>query len=296
MLNTWRTWQYAQSLSQRTVDERTNTVRRMAEWTGCQPETASPHQIVTWLAEGGEWKARTRWTYHTNLCAWFLWLQKQGHRTDNPMINISKPKRPRCNPHPISNHDMQRLLVVKCRRRTKAMILLAAFQGLRAHEIAKIKGEHLDLVERKMTVTGKGNVTATLPLHHRVIEIAYQMPRRGYWFPGKERGHQRRESVCGTIKEAMIRAGVVGSGHWLRHWFGTALLESGVDVRTVQTLMRHQDLSSTAIYTQVSAQRQADGIQLLDPFRLTPLAEVTSAMRAAVFDRGDHDAMASEVA
>ncbi len=207
------------------------------------------------------------------------------------MVMISKPKRPRSIPHPVSNHDLQRLLAVRAHRRTKAMILLAAFQGLRAHEIAKIKGEHLDLIERKMTVTGKGNVTAVLPLHHRVIEIAYQMPRRGYWFPGKDHGHQRRESVCGTLKDAMIRAGVVGSGHWLRHWFGTALLESGVDLRTVQTLMRHQDLTSTAIYTRVSDQRQAEGIERLDPFRLAPLAKVTEQMRAAVFDRDDRAAM-----
>jgi integrase len=56
------------------------------------------------------------------------------------------------------------------------MALLGAMQGLRAHEIAKIKGEHLDLIDRTMIVAGKGGVTSTLPLHHLVVEIAYQMP------------------------------------------------------------------------------------------------------------------------
>lgn len=264
----------------------------MALWTNKPPESATVEEIARWLAEGGEWSARTRWTYHTSLCAWFLWLQKQGLRVDNPMVMIGKPKRPRSVPHPVSNQDMQRLLAVNSRRRTKAMILLAAFQGLRAHEIAKVKGEHFDLIERKMSVNGKGNVDAVLPLHHRVIEIAYQMPRRGFWFPGADHGHQRRESICGTVKEAMVRAGVVGSGHWLRHWFGTALLESGVDVRVVQTLMRHQDLSSTAIYTLVNARQQADGIERLDPFRMAPLAEVTPEMLAAVLDAGDGEQVA----
>ena len=103
-----------------------------------------------------------------------------------------------------------------------------------------------------------------------------------YWFPGVDRGHQRRESVCGTIKEAMIRAGVPGSAHWLRHWFGTALLEAGVDVRVVQTLMRHQNLATTEIYTLVSDGRRAEGIERLDPFRAAPLVEVTPEMQRVI--------------
>jgi site-specific recombinase XerD len=64
----------------------------------------------------------------------------------------------------------------------------------------------------------------------------------------------------------MIRAGVPGSCHSLRHWFATALVRAGVDLRTVQELMRHQDLSATAICTDVAKKQRAKGIQLLDPF------------------------------
>lgn len=267
LLAEWRTWQYAKSLSHRTVEDRIATVLRICQWhRGLQPQSLQPNQIVEWLAEGGEWSLNTRWTYHTSLTAWFLWLQKLGHRTDNPMVNIDRPKRLKGTPRPVSNRDLQRLLGTRMNRRTRAMILLAAFQGLRVHEIAKIKGEHFNLPERTLTVTGKGGYTVTMPLHHRVLEIAFQMPRKGFWLPGPDRGHQRRESVSGTIKEAMTRAGVPGSAHCLRHWFGTALVEAGVDMRTVQTLLRHQNLSTTAIYTAVSDRRQADGIERLDPF------------------------------
>ncbi len=271
LVKAWRTWQFAQSLSSRTVTERTQAVIRMAEWAHTQPELATVEHVVTWLAEGGNWKASTRWTYHAALSAWFLWLQTQGHRLDNPMVMVGKPRKPKGEPHPVSNEHLRQLLSVRSRRRTKAMILLAAFEGFRAHEIAKVKGEDLDLVGRTITVIGKGDVEATIPLHHRVIEIAYQMPRRGFWFPGVDDGHQRRESICTTIKEAMVRAGVPGSAHWLRHWFGTALLEAGVDPRTVQVLMRHQSAQSTAIYTLVSERRRAEGIERLDPFRIEPL-------------------------
>jgi site-specific recombinase XerD len=287
VLNEWRMWQFARSLSKRTVDERVATVARMAEWCRVQPELATTSDIVEWLAEGGDWSANTRWTYYTSVSAWFKWLQKLDHRTDNPMVKIDHPKRSKGVPHPVSNHDMQRLLAIRARRRTKAMIVMASFQGYRVHEIAKLKGEHFDLINRTVTVTGKGGITATLPLHHRALEIAYQMPRKGYWFPGADRGHQRRESISQTIKDAMVRANVVGSAHWLRHWFGTALLEAGVDVRTVQTLMRHQHLATTEIYTKVSDQRRAEGIERLDPFRMEPLVRVTPEMRRAILDVDD---------
>lgn len=238
----------------------------MALWCNVDPERADTEQIAAWLAEGGDWAPRTRWTYHGALAAWFGWLHTQGFRSDNPMDMIGKPKRPKSDPRPISSDDLTRLLCTAMRRRTRAMILLAAFEGFRVHEIAKVKGEHLDLVERTITVTGKGGISATLPLHHLVVEHAYMMPRRGYWFPGPTSGHQRRESVGGTIKEVMIRAGVPGSAHQLRHWFGTALVEAGVDLRTVQTLMRHQNLTSTAIYTAVTERRRAEGIERLNPF------------------------------
>ena len=296
IIKTWRTRQLAKSLSRRTVDERVATVLRMAAWCNTTPEAAGTDAIAEWLAEAAEWSVSTRWTYHTSLSAWFLWLQKNGYRTDNPMIMIDRPKRPKGKPHPVSNEDMQRLLVVRARRRTRAMILLAAFAGFRVHEIAKVKAEDFDLVARTVTVTGKGLFTATLPLHERIVEHAYQMPRKGFWFPGPDRGHQRRESVSQTIKEAMVRAGVTGSAHWLRHWYGTALLEAGVDVRIVQTLLRHQNLATTEIYTKVPEIRRIAGIERLDPFRVAPVVEVTPAMHAAILDAiRDRDCRADDV-
>lgn len=262
----WRTWQLARSLSSRTVTERCATVIRVSEYWNTAPELLTEDQIVLWLAEGGEWSGTTRWTYHTTLCAWFLWLQKTKRRVDNPMINIDKPKRPKSEPHPVSNDGMVRILRTRMHAKTRGMVLLAAFQGFRAHEIAKVRGEDFDLVAETVRVDGKGAVEATLPLHPRVLEMARLMPTKGYWFPGPDRGHQRRESVCGTIKDVMVRAGVPGSAHSLRHWFATALLEAGVDVRTVQVLMRHQNMATTQIYTLVSERRKAKGIELLNPF------------------------------
>lgn len=266
----WRTWQQGQSLSLRTVEDRCAAVLRCAEWAAQDPQSLRPDQISGWLASG-DWARNTRWSYHACLNSWFCWLVQMEYRADNPMAKVGRPKRARGVPRPVSDDNMRRLLRSRMHRRTRAMVLLGSMQGLRAHEIAKVKGSDLDLIDRTMVVTGKGGVTATLPLHPLVVEIAYQMPRKGFWFPGADRGHQRRESVSQTISEAMVRAGVPGSAHCLRHWFGTALVRAGVDLRTVQTLMRHQNLSSTAIYTAVADEQCSKGIQLLDPFGLATM-------------------------
>jgi site-specific recombinase XerD len=275
LVDVWRTWQFAQSLSARTVAERVGTLARITAWSQTPPDALTVEHIAEWLA-AGDWCANTRWSYHRTLSVWFLWLQKQGHRVDNPMMRIGTPRRPRSEPRPIADGNLRRLLSSRMHRRTRAMILLACFEGLRVHETAKIKGEHLDLEARTMVVTGKGGVTATLPLHHSVIKQAYLMPAKGFWFPGTDHGHQHRESVGHTIKQAMIRAGVPGSAHQIRHYFGTALVRAGVDLRTVQVLMRHQNLTSTAIYTQVADEQRVDGINRLDPFgvgRMRPVVD-----------------------
>ncbi len=170
------------------------------------------------------------------------------------------------------------------------MVLLAALQGLRVHEIAKIKGEHLDLLDRTMTVTGKGGVIATLPLHRLVVMHAALMPSKGYWFPSANGGHQRRESISNTIKSAMVRAGVSGSAHQLRHWFGSALVAADVDLRTTQELMRHQNLTSTAIYTLVSDERRANGIDRLNPFLVTSQTPQRGLISARNHADGFYDA------
>lgn len=267
LLNLWATWQYAQSLSVRTVTERAWTVRRMAQWCGVSPELATLEHIVRWLAEGSDsdegWSPRTRWTYHSALRAWFTWLQTQGHRLDNPMIHIPSPRRPKSEPRPVTDEELSRILRVRMWKRTRAMALLATLQGFRVHEIAKVKGEHFDLIARTVEVTGKGGVAKVMPLHPLVVEIAYQMPRKGYWFPSKKGGHVRRESVSHTLGKVFDRAGVAGAGHRLRHWYGTALIEEGVDLRTAQELLRHASMQSTQIYTQVKNARRAEGIERL---------------------------------
>jgi site-specific recombinase XerD len=134
------------------------------------------------------------------------------------------------------------------------MCLLAAYQGLRVHEIAKMHGRDVDLGGALLRVSGKGGVVAELPLHSEVERAALTMPRSSWWFSSTfapDRPIQGR-TVTTHISTAMRRAGVAGVPHSLRHWHATALLRGGTDIRTVQTLMRHASLATTQVYLEVT--------------------------------------------
>jgi integrase/recombinase XerD len=120
-----------------------------------------------------------------------------------------------------------------------------------------------------LRVTGKGDRAETLPLHPVLVEAAATMPQRGIWFPGNSR--RRGESIARrseslVINNAMDRAGIPGgTAHRLRHWYGTKLVADGTDLRTAQTLLRHVNLNTTAIYVQVSDVRRTEAIDRLNP-------------------------------
>lgn len=261
----------ARSLRPVTIDERLRVLRSLEEHSGTEPALVSADQIADWLA-AGQWGASTRATYHGYAKAWFDWLNAQDIRDDNPLVKIPTPRTPRRRPRPVDDRHMDRLLATRMHTKTRAMILLAALAGLRVHEIAKVRGEDVDLIAGVLHVIGKGGVVDSLPLHPLLAEVAQSLPRRGYWFPANARAAQpntcvRSKSVSDIIAGVMRRAEVPGTPHSLRHWFGTTLVDSGVDLRTAQELLRHASLATTQIYTQVSSRRRVEGINLLDPWR-----------------------------
>jgi integrase/recombinase XerD len=146
------------------------------------------------------------------------------------------------------------------------MILLATLAGLRVHEIAKFSGEDIDWETMAMIVTGKGGKTAYLPVHPLIAQDACRFPREGAWFPayGRE-GPITPHAVSKAIKSCMDRAGVRGKPHQLRHYYGTALLRNGANLRVVQELMRHGSIATTQIYTEVTTSEMRAAVNALLP-------------------------------
>ncbi len=254
LLADWVLWM--DGCSGRTVTARMQIVQRFHAATGADPLTCDWQTVAGFLAAHDNWSEGTVQTHRANLNAWFSWLVRMGHRSDNPIDRMRRPRAVVRHPRPVSNDDMSRLLASVNRFRTRAMVLLAAFQGLRVFEIAKVRGEDFD--GGMLTVLGKGNKLARVPLHPVIAQLATQMPTAGYWFRSYANPAQpiTSRNVSRVVSEAMERAGVHGTCHQLRHWFGTQALEHSLDLRSVQELMRHESPATTAKYTQVSDERR----------------------------------------
>jgi site-specific recombinase XerD len=275
VMSEWREWMDAQDLSERTMAERISCIEQYFRFSGEKPMKMSPRKIIQFIGRetaNGEKLARsTKATYHAHIRAYCAWLQRSGQRKDDPSAMTPRPKRKKSLPRPIRDNQLVSLLRAANRRRTRVFILLGALAGMRVHEIAKIHGRDIDLVNMTLTITGKGEKTAVIPLHPVLAEEALRWPRKGYWFPnyvnnrhGKAgTSHIRGHAVTQAIGDAMRRAGFDGKPHQLRHWFGSSLLNGGVDLRIVQELMRHSSPATTAIYTEVHIEQTTAGIHTL---------------------------------
>lgn len=268
-LDDYELWQTARRLSPLTIAERSRVLAQFYTDTHVQPAHAESIDIMRWIADHSHWSQATSCTYYAYLNGWFKWLQGQDLRADNPMAKIGAPKSPERLPRPVSDADVRALLTSSTHTRTHAMIMLAALQGLRVHEIAKLRADDIDLDAGTLTVRGKAGSHHSLPLHPRVAEWAWRMPRKGFWFPSQYRAgeHIRSKSVSQSISNAMDRCGIRATPHALRHWFASRALADGADIYTVRDLLRHKNVSTTAIYAKLPDEIRRDAIDRLDPWR-----------------------------
>lgn len=264
-LDEWKLHQQAEGHSPLTISERIRVVAVFGEHAGCDPMDAGTDHVISYLASL-DVRPGTRATYFSYLRAWFLWLVRIGYRDDDPCIRMRSPKIPSRQPRPLSDQQLHAVLFARMHRRTRMMIYVATFEGLRVHEIAKLRGQEVDTRAEELRVIGKGGVDRTLPLHPLVAAMAIDFPTRGYWFSTHVGNHLAEEgpilpkSVSGIVGLAMRRAGVHGGAHRLRHTYATRLLDGGVNLRVVQELMRHASLQSTQIYTRVTFEQQREAL------------------------------------
>lgn len=225
-------------------------------------------------------RATTRFTF----LSFYGFVQGEGLRDDNPALRLPVVKVPPHRPRPYTQEQIDRLLNTGAYRRTRVMILLAAYQGLRAGEIAAVHADDVDLTGGTLKVLGKGSRTDYLPLHPIIADIAPTMGP-GWWFParGGRPGHIRGSSVSDLLHDARDRAGIIDAnltGHSLRHSFGTELVRGGANIRAVQELMRHSSLQTTQRYTQVLDDERRAALTVL-PTRTLPTRSGRSPQIAA---------------
>lgn len=250
-LTAWAQWMRAFGRTERTIITRVSQVARMCRVTGLNdPTDVCATHIIAWLAQcSNPW---TRYTYASSVWAWCTWLVETGRRVENPTVKLPKPRSPRGVPRPVRWSVIDQVLANPPSVRAYVYVALAAYAGLRVHEIAKVRGEDADVESGWLFVEGKGGVLAAVPMHPVIANLAVGMPAAGWWFPGVDAGHVHAHNVSLTVSKALHRHGSDGTAHRLRHSFGTEVLRSSRDLRVTQELLRHQSPATTAVYTQVS--------------------------------------------
>lgn len=255
-------WLRSWSDSERTIQaRRTMMTSRLAAW-GLDGFTEQ--NVVDYLAapkaDGSKRSKWTRSTYYAHLNCICAWLLVAGLIPVNPMVNVRKPDRGSKMPRPLSEQEVARIEAT-VQPPTSDWIKLALLAGLRASEIAAIRGE--DVQADGIYVDGKGGKREILPCHPDLWHLAQRYPRTGYWFPGQFEGHMRSQQISLRVGHLFRSLGIDGSIHRCRHVYATRLLRSGVNIRTVQKLMRHSNLDTTANYTAVDEDELRNAVNLL---------------------------------
>jgi integrase/recombinase XerD len=206
------------------------------------------------------------------LRAFFLYQISLGRRKDNPLKQITNPKIQIALPKTLSEQQVEHLLnEPNCddpvEFRDKAMLEVLYATGLRVSELVKLQLHELGLQQGVVRVTGKGGKERLVPLGETALDLllAYLKTARAdllkqssdIVFPSRRGRQMTRQTFWHRIKLYATRANidVELSPHTMRHAFATHLLNHGADLRVVQMLLGHSDLSTTQIYTHVAKER-----------------------------------------
>jgi site-specific recombinase XerD len=263
VLADWDLWMRAQSSQPSTRRERCRVIAQASAATGQDSGAFTEAALLLWLA--GLPSAGTRLAYYRVLLAWHLWLLRTGRRGDDPTLNLPRPLERRRKKLPASSEGISRLFASGIRRKTRAMVALACYQGLRCCEIAGFDSRRIDFDLGMVEVEGKGGHVEWIPLHPAVAAMAAGFPGAGPWFPSTTRPGRTMlaNSVSSTVSKAMERAAVRGTAHALRRWFANTMKDRGADMVTVQELLRHASLGTTQRYLMSSVEAKRAAIHLL---------------------------------
>jgi integrase/recombinase XerD len=213
----------------------------------------------------------------------YRFLVAEGYRPDDPALSADRPKPRRALPAILSVREVDRLLEVAreaaCAteltpaRRLAAIRLLALLEllyatGLRVSELVSLPASAGRGGRPFLTVKGKGGRERLVPLNgatetalkeYRDALAVLDRPEGKWLFPADSaKGHMTRQAMARDLKTIAAQAGLDAakvSPHVLRHAFATHLLSGGADLRVVQTLLGHADISTTQIYTHVLEDR-----------------------------------------
>ena len=211
--------------------------------------------------------------YSSALKRFYRYLLRENLIATDPTLNLDRPKLPRALPKTLTEADVERLLDsagadTPLGLRDRAMLETLYATGLRVSELVGLKLTALNLNDGVLRVTGKGNKDRLVPLGEESVQwlrrymtearpMLLEKNLSDAMFVTARGDGMTRQAFWYLIKRRALAAGITRplSPHTLRHAFATHLLNHGADLRVVQMLLGHSDISTTQIYTHVARER-----------------------------------------
>lgn len=225
---------------------------------------------LAWLRSKGH-SGRTLSRHLSSLRGLFGYATLEESGTDNPAALLENPRLPSLLPEVLSREEMENVLnqpdlTDRNGRRDHCILELLYAAGLRVSELCDLRLHDIDAQRRLLRVFGKGAKERLVPVHDLALDVleeyvrhwraAFQ-PKETHVFLNRSGRGLTRQYVWKMVKKYVSAAGIRRdvSPHTFRHSFATHLLEGGADLRSVQLLLGHADISATEIYTHVQADR-----------------------------------------
>ncbi len=251
-------WMRRCDRAERTIRARRMVLTWLAEYLGHDPATATEAELDRWQSTLDS-REKLRWQTLV-IRPYYRWLQARGVRPDNPAALLPVPKRRRRLPRPIPE-DRLFAAVVEAPPRILPWLLLAGWCGLRAHEIANLWTNNFSAAADGavwVRFIGKGDAERDVPVPDWVwAVIGPRLPegvapcwRRVY---KPDSGPVTAKQLSDTCSRYFASRGVPDRLHSLRHRVATSALGDSRDLRLVQELMGHANLSTLHVYTQVQS-------------------------------------------
>ncbi len=260
------------AMSQNTVASYCSDVERFMDSYQGRIENADSEDIEQYIGSRKDLTARSQARVISSLRSFYDWLVQEGVITDNPCDNVDAPKIGRNIPDVLSEEEVSRLMDVVDTStwfglRDRAILEVMYGCGLRVSEAVNLKISGLFLDEGFIRIIGKGNKERLIPIGDIAIEalLTYMEARilpadrasEDIVFLNRYGRPLSRVSMFKTIRSLAQLAGIQReiSPHIFRHSFATHLIEHGADLRVVQEMLGHEDISTTEIYTHVDSSR-----------------------------------------
>ena len=246
--------------------------------------TVDVSDLRRFMAEiyGRRYKPATIELLYNVLTIFFRWLEMDEVIHRNPMLMISKPKKPKSFPHYFSQEQVQKLLS-GCHhtwtgQRARAILLTFLGTGIRVSELASLKMSSVNLGSRTMKVVGKGSKDRVVPIGHFLVnELERWFKSRAKFLRGEE--HESlfvtklytapaKNGIYNLVARMGERTGIVGvrcSPHTLRHTFATRFIQNGGDIYTLQKILGHKNPNTTGVYVHLALSDLRDSFDQHDP-------------------------------